>query len=541
MKSILPKLLVLVMLMFPIGCSEEDSPGPTGVTTPSLQFTAPSVIFDHQGGNRTIGLKFKNIKTWSIEGSLPSWLTVSYPGNTADTLVTLSLTALHSSETTSRTATITISALGGRSGTVIATAQLKVRQTPPPEIANIATYPQKHLFLAQNNGDVHKTGTTNITYKICSSPAMNPIRSSGSTYTFSNQGTCISFDINVESIDGMGLPPTGTYTVGDNNTRSVACTFDYGYYYNSGWYSWNGGTYFETVNSLGTVTSTQYVVDGTIKLERSGNSYSIAAHLFDDNDNEFICTYTGLLVVFDGYGTVERDLTVVSNKLVPGTTTRVKYSVILPRGYTSTRKYPVLYLLHGYGGSNNSWLDDGNAKLLTSNAIDAGTVSDFVVIMPDGYNAFYCNGFQNGYQYMTFFFEEFVPYVETAYNIDPNKRAIAGLSMGGFGTLYFALLHPEMFDLGYAMSPAIGVMGGINLSAMATSAGSGGTTLPRVVVACGTSDYVVYNALTFSNFDAALESAGFSHRLVLDANYSHTWDYWQLCYPRVMEELGKLW
>ena len=70
---------------------------------------------------------------------------------------------------------------------------------------------------------------------------------------------------------------------------------------------------------------------------------------------------------------------------------------------------------------------------------------------PDGQNVFYVDGDQ--YKYATFFLEEFIPHVESKFHGN-GKRAIAGLSLGGFGTLYHCLLHPEKWTYAYAMSPA---------------------------------------------------------------------------------------
>ena len=58
-----------------------------------------------------------------------------------------------------------------------------------------------------------------------------------------------------------------------------------------------------------------------------------------------------------------------------------------------------------------------------------------------------------GRKYATFFLEEFIPHVESKFHGN-GKRAIAGLSMGGFGTLYHCLFHPEKWTYAYAMSPA---------------------------------------------------------------------------------------
>jgi len=529
------------LLLLNISCSEEDNWEVTGVTTPSIEVSAASKIFSYTGGDESVDITFENIQSWEVKGEIPDWLTIQPMSGGQSESATLQLSVPESALSKSRATEIEIIAYGGKSGKVEVSETLKIKQTPDPELAEIDSYQMNHLFLVQNNGDSHDNGLENITYKMCSAASMLPLSDGYGGYGFGAAGNFLSFDINISSLDNNGFPPAGTYSLAVSDKTAGEFTFDYGHYYSEGYYGGNVGTFFGTVNASGTITSTKYVTDGTIELIRSGDRYEMVAYLFDENDNEFICKYDGKLEVFEGYGEVQRDLTISSSSLVAGSVTSVHYSVILPEGYSSDKKYPVLYLLHGYGGDNNSWLDDGNAKLLTSNAIEDGVVKDFIVVMPDGFNAFYCNGFENNYQYKTFFFGEFIPEIETEFSIDTTRRAIAGLSMGGFGTLYNTFLHPGMFDLAYAMSPAIGVFGGINLNSLATQAGNSGEKLPKVVIACGTSDFVVYDASSFQSFSQTITNAGFEHELILDPGYSHAWDYWQLCYPRVMNELGKIW
>ncbi len=536
------KIRVLSFLfLLSISCSKEDDSDETGVTTPSIGISVASKIFSYTGGDESVEITFENVQSWEVTGEFPDWLTIQPINGGQSESTTLQLSVPESTLTKSRVTEIQITAQGGKSGTVKVSETLKIKQTPNPEQAEIDSYQMNHMFLVQNNGDSHDKGLVNVTYKMCSAASMLPVSDGSGGYSFGTAGNFLSFDINVSSLDNEGFPPAGTYTLAVSDNTVHEFTFDYGHYYSEGYSGGDVGTFFGTVNANGTITSTKYVTDGTIELTRSGDSYEMTAYLFDENDNEFICKYSGKLEVFEGYGEAKRDLTISSNSLVAGSVTEVHYSVILPEGYSSDKKYPVLYLLHGYGGDNNSWLDDGNAKLLTSNAIADEVVTDFVVVMPDGFNAFYCNGFENNYQYKTFFFEEFIPEIETEFSIDTTRRAIAGLSMGGFGTLYNTFLHPGMFNLAYAMSPAIGVFAGINLSNLATQAGNSGETLPKVVIACGTSDFVVYDADSFDRFSKTITNAGFEHELVLDPGYSHTWNYWQLCYPRVMYELGKIW
>ena len=157
----------------------------------------------------------------------------------------------------------------------------------------------------------------------------------------------------------------------------------------------------------------------------------------------------------------QKDLTVRSDIM----NTNVKYSIYLPESYDGTKKYPVLYMLHGYGGNNNDWLQDNTGSIWAGGGTMPAyareyaekTGKELIIVAPDGGNNFYLDGFNGGPKYMSFFFEEFIPYIESTYAIKAEKksRAIGGLSMGGYGSLYYGTLHPEMFCYVYSCSAAI--------------------------------------------------------------------------------------
>ncbi len=138
-----------------------------------------------------------------------------------------------------------------------------------------------------------------------------------------------------------------------------------------------------------------------------------------------------------------------------------KYAVYLPPDYeTSQRSYPVLYLLHGHGDDQTGWVQFGEVLLITDKAISEGTATPMVIVMPDANTDHigYLNGIKGEWQYEDFFFQEFIPYIEKKYRIKSEKRfrAIAGLSMGGEGTLIYAIHHPELFSSACPLSAATG-------------------------------------------------------------------------------------
>lgn len=140
------------------------------------------------------------------------------------------------------------------------------------------------------------------------------------------------------------------------------------------------------------------------------------------------------------------------------------YSIYLPDGYdTSKERYPVLYLLHGAWGNHKSWNRDGGGEQprITDEQIAAGKAVKMIVVMPDATGIGERRGGKNmGYfdvrnwAYEDFFFKEFIPYIDKNFRTIAKKegRAIAGLSMGGGGSVVYAQKHPEIFNACYSTS-----------------------------------------------------------------------------------------
>jgi len=139
-----------------------------------------------------------------------------------------------------------------------------------------------------------------------------------------------------------------------------------------------------------------------------------------------------------------------------------KYAVYLPPDYeTSERSYPVLYLLHGGGDDQTGWVQFGEVLNITDKAIREGKSTPMIIIMPDantGPQRGYHNTATGSWRYEDFFFEELMPFVEKKFRIKTDKRyrAIAGLSMGGYGSFLYALHHPELFSSACPLSAYTG-------------------------------------------------------------------------------------
>src|ERR1700761_5363039 len=136
----------------------------------------------------------------------------------------------------------------------------------------------------------------------------------------------------------------------------------------------------------------------------------------------------------------------------------VRYTVYLPPDYNSSeRSYPVVYLLHGYTDDNTGWLQFGEINRLVDKAIAEGTIPPMIIVMPNGDSSWYINSYDGKEKYEDFFIREFMPAIEKTYRIKAEKRyrGVAGLSMGGYGTLIYTLKHPELFAAGAALSAAV--------------------------------------------------------------------------------------
>lgn len=133
----------------------------------------------------------------------------------------------------------------------------------------------------------------------------------------------------------------------------------------------------------------------------------------------------------------------------------VKYSIYLPPDYeTSERSYPVLYLLHGYSDDETGWIQFGEANSIADKGIASGDFSSCIIVMPDGKVSWYINSADGKDPWEDMFIQEFIPFIEKEYRVRAKKefRAIAGLSMGGNGSLLLAMRNPDMFSSCVAMS-----------------------------------------------------------------------------------------
>ncbi|KLN59656.1 hypothetical protein WH96_16555 [Kiloniella spongiae] len=142
---------------------------------------------------------------------------------------------------------------------------------------------------------------------------------------------------------------------------------------------------------------------------------------------------------------------------LPSFSIPANYSIYLPEKYCfDNRLYPVLYLLHGYGGSHRDWLKAGRVAQTLDLLIADRVIDPMIVVMPSAGKSWYLNSEQHG-AFQSGLGQELPGIMEEllANKVSKGKRAIAGLSMGGYGALKFAFEAPENFIAVAALSPAI--------------------------------------------------------------------------------------
>lgn len=224
----------------------------------------------------------------------------------------------------------------------------------------------------------------------------------------------------------------------------------------------------------------------------------------------------------------------------------MKYRVLVPQDYdASDRRYPVLYLLHGLTGDYKDWTTRTNLAEYTR-------TTGLIVVMPDGENQWYTNAAEGSARFEDYIATDLPADVVQKYRTVNSRygRAIAGLSMGGYGALKLGLKRPAQFAVTGSFSGAFAVTregelekaigGGVEAERMGKIYGPSGSdtrkqndvfalaaamkpaAAPYVYIDCGTSD-----GLIASNREvvAALQKAGVAYEYHEIAG-GHSWDYW---------------
>lgn len=129
-------------------------------------------------------------------------------------------------------------------------------------------------------------------------------------------------------------------------------------------------------------------------------------------------------------------------------------TVTLPDGYQDSKKYNVIYVLHGYSGNHSDWTKLTNIEKLADQY-------DVIIVNPDGnFGSWYLDSdIDKSSQYETYIADDLLNYIDSKYSTNRSKsgRAITGLSMGGFGALHIAINHPNQFAAVSGISAGVDV------------------------------------------------------------------------------------
>jgi enterochelin esterase-like enzyme len=279
-----------------------------------------------------------------------------------------------------------------------------------------------------------------------------------------------------------------------------------------------------------------------------------------------IILFVLISVLSYGQGTIRESLLVKSKSMGKD----IKYNIYLPADYDKTnRSYPVLYLLHGYSDDETGWTQFGEAGRIADETIKSGIAPAMIIVMPDAGVTFYINNADGKQKYEDFFINELIPHVEATYRARAKKefRGVAGLSMGGYGTMIMALKHTELFAAAAPLSGAfwtdddIAGMPAERWDGLFTGLFGKGAGKERLsenwyrnsifkiiettpveklksvkyYIDCGDDDFLIKGNMTLH---AALIDKAVPHEFrVRDGG--HTWTYWRTALPEVMKFVGQ--
>lgn len=234
-----------------------------------------------------------------------------------------------------------------------------------------------------------------------------------------------------------------------------------------------------------------------------------------------------------------------------------RMTIYTPPGYESTpnQEYPVLYLLHGMGGDEEAWMSLGRASQILDNLIAQGKAEPMIVVMPNGHTS---NASVPGESSKGFYkpmmvtpdvfsgdmeesFPDIMNFIENSYRVKKNKshRAIAGLSMGGYHSLYISLNYPNTFDYiglfspavfppSYAKSPIY-----IDIDKKLQTQKQNGYTLYLIEI--GDQDFLFQDVV---NYRKKLDDIDFKYQYV-ESSGGHTWVNWRIYLSQFLPLLFK--
>jgi enterochelin esterase-like enzyme len=230
-----------------------------------------------------------------------------------------------------------------------------------------------------------------------------------------------------------------------------------------------------------------------------------------------------------------------------------KVDVVLPPGYASqpTRRYPVLYLLHGTPGAPSNFITIGDVATEEATLVAEGRMQPLILVMPTGARSFladneWADGVRPGNGWETFVARDLVRAIDARYRTIATgaSRGLGGLSEGGYGALNIGLHHPGEFDLleswsGYMIAESIPAIFGRSETLLRynSPADQVSVVAPQLAAAgtyiwfyCGKSDEL---AGQNQSFDVELTSLGLTHDF-FEVPGTHNWALWRAQMPQAL-------
>ena len=230
------------------------------------------------------------------------------------------------------------------------------------------------------------------------------------------------------------------------------------------------------------------------------------------------------------------------------------YRVYLPKEYNENldKKYPVLYVLHGFGGNVTNTSDETriDSKSVLDTLIENNEINPMLVVFVDGFNSFYVDG--PAFKMKSAIVNDLIPFIDSKYRTftDKNNRAISGISMGGFGALNIGLSYINMFASVGMISPAIwdkikknnALYGTPLLEAYYENFYN---NLIKELKSKDVNIYVYHGkedkVITYENIDNFVSFArnyGFDVKYELQDKWPHNWETWREVYPKVLKDIS---
>lgn len=172
------------------------------------------------------------------------------------------------------------------------------------------------------------------------------------------------------------------------------------------------------------------------------------------------CLLISCLLLLTGFDAIAGDKLVMESMTMHSRILgqEVRFSVILPEGYyNENRRYSVVYLLHGLGDDETSWLEYGRVGQYSRKAMASGDIAPVIFVMPQAFRNYYVNDYAGEFPYQDMLVQEFVPHIDSLFRTIPEagSRAVMGYSMGGFGAMVLHLAHPGVFGVSVPLSMSV--------------------------------------------------------------------------------------